>query len=337
VELFFAAIVASIKIRGMSDSVHLLIPFAYALSDGCAQAVRSLALPNLEKLLARLAPGERDAGDEWTLSTPHERVLARAAGLPVADGLVPWAAWEAKQAGRDPGGEAWARITPCHWRVGRDHVAMDPPQQLQLDAAASQALLAAMKPYFEQDGITLDYDAPAQWLAHGELFRALPVASLDRVAGRTIDPWMPRTPQAGTVRRLQQEMQMLLYTHEVNEERARAGLLPVNSFWVSGTGALPASVGTPPRGLQMVQDLREAALLEDWRAWSAAWQQLDAKECARLHGELDGGQSVALTLCGERAAQTWHGDPSGGMARRIGAAFGNFWNRTKALSVLETL
>jgi hypothetical protein len=321
----------------MSDSVHLLIPFAYALSNGCAQALRGLALPNLEKLLARLSAGERDAADEWTLSMPHERVLARAAGLPVADGLIPLAAWQVKQAGRDPGDRAWARITPCHWRVGRDHVAMDHPQQLQLDAAASQALLAAMQPYFEQDGITLEYDAPTQWLAHGDIFRALPVASLDRVVGRTIDHWMPRTAQAGTVRRLQQEMQMLLYTHDVNEERARGGLLPVNSFWVSGTGVLPASVGAPPPGLQITHYLRDAALLEDWRAWAAAWQQLDAKECTRLHSELDRGHSVSLTLCGERAAQTWIGSSSGGIARRVGAAFGNLLNRTKALSVLETL
>jgi len=321
----------------MSDSVHLLIPFAYALSDGCAQALRSLALPNLEKLLARLSPGDRDAGDEWTLSMPHERVLARAAGLPVAEGLIPWAAWQVKQAGRDPGTDAWARITPCHWRVGRDHVAMNHPQELQLDPGASQALLAAMQPYFEQDGIALDYDAPTQWLARGDIFRELPVASLDRVVGRTIDPWMPRTAQAGTLRRLQQEMQMLLYTHEVNEERTRGGLLPVNSFWVSGTGALPASVGAPPPGLQITHYLRDAALLEDWHAWAAAWQQLDAKECTRLAAELDRGQSVTLTLCGERAAQTWHGASSGGIARRVGAAIGSLWTRTKALSVLETL
>jgi hypothetical protein len=338
VELFFAAIVASIKIRGMSDSVHLLIPFAYALSEGCAQALKSLALPNLEKLLARLTPGAMDAGDESTLSMPHERVQAREIGLPAADGLIPWAAWQARQSGREAGDKAWARITPCHWRVGRDHVAMDHPHELQLDAAASQAVLAAMQPFFEQDGITLEYDAPTQWLAHGEVFRDLPVASLDRVAGRTIDPWMPRTPQARTVRRLQQEMQMLLYTHPINEERTARGLLPVNSFWVSGTGALaPASTATAPRDLQVTQVLRDAALLEDWPAWAAAWQSLDANECARLLADLDRGQSVALTLCGERSAQTWTGAANGGIARRVSAAFGNFWSRTKALPVLETL
>lgn len=332
-----APIVASPTIEAMSDSVHLLIPFAHALSDGCAQALRGLALPNLEKLLARLSSGERDAGDEWTLSMPHERMLARAAGLPIADGLIPWAAWQVKQAGRDPGTQAWACITPCHWRVGRDHVAMDRPQQLQLDAAASQALLGAMQPYFEQDGIHLEYDAPTQWLARGEIFRTLPVASLDRVVGRTIDPWMPRTAQAGTVRRLQQEMQMLLYTHEVNEERTRGGLLPVNSFWVSGTGALPASIGVSTPGLRVADDLRDAALQEEWHAWAAAWQELDAQDCTRLAGELDRGQSVTLTLCGERAAQSWTGESSGGIARRVGAAFGTLWNRTKALSVLQTL
>jgi len=113
--------------------------------------------------------------------------------------------------------------------------------------------------------------------------------------------------------------------------------LPVNSFWVSGTGALPAGSGAPPAGLRITHYLRDAALLEDWHAWAAAWQQLDAKECTRLSGELDRGQSVTLTLCGERAAQTWHGDSSGGMVQRVGAAFGKLWNRTKALPVLETL
>ena len=125
----------------------------------------------------------------------------------------------------------------------------------------SQALLAAMQPFFEQDGIALEYDAPTLWLARGEVFRDLATASLDRVVGRTIDDWMPRAEAAKTLRRLQQEMQMLLYTHEVNEARMRGGLLPVNSFWVSGTGALPGSPLPPAApGLQITHYLRDAAL-----------------------------------------------------------------------------
>jgi hypothetical protein len=316
----------------MSDGVHLLIPFASCPAEDCRQALRALALPHLEKLLARLAPGEAEAGGELTLSMPHERVLARGIGLPAEDGRIPWAAWQVREAGRDPGREAWAFITPCHWRVGSGHVAMDHPHNLQLAPQESTALLAAMQPYFEADGIALEYGAPTQWLARGEVFRDLPAASLDRVVGRGIDEWMPRTAQAGPLRRLQQEMQMLLYTHEVNEERTRGGLQPVNSFWISGAGALPPAPAAAPPGLQVVHSLREAALHGDWRAWAAAWEQLDATECRRLLQALGEGRPVTLTLCGERGARSWSGTGAG-LLRRLAAPFA----RDKAAMLLEPL
>ncbi|HZY20152.1 MAG TPA: phosphoglycerate mutase [Ramlibacter sp.] len=303
----------------MSDGDHLLIPFAASGAEGCRSVLERLSLPHLERLLARLAPGETDAGDDRLLSMPHERALARACGIRGSDGQLPWAAWQVAQSDRDPGQDAWSWITPCHWRVGADHVFMQHPQELHLDAQESQALLAAMQPYFEQDGITLSYDAPTRWLARGPLFAGLATASLDRVVGRVIDPWMPRGDAARPLRRLQQEMQMLLYTHPVNEERTRGGLLPVNSFWASGTGALaegdrPAT----PAGLRITHSLRDAALLQDWRAWGAAWQQLDARDAARLQQALETGRPVALTLCGERQARTWRSAGAGWRQRLAG-------------------
>jgi hypothetical protein len=294
----------------------LLIPFAAAQSPGCRQALAALRLPHLEKLLARLVPGTPDAGDAMSLSPPHERALARAYGLASPDGCIPWAAWQLAQGGRETYYAAWAWITPCHWQVGQDHVVMGHPQALQLDPQEAQQLLAAMQPYFEQDGIRLEYDAPTLWLARGELFRNLPAASLDRVVGRRVDGWMPQGAAARPLRRLQQEMQMLLYTHPVNDERVRGGMLPVNSFWVSGTGALPPDlVPAPPAGLEITHYLRDAALREDWPAWSGAWTQLDGTECARLLRALDAGQPVSVTLCGERGARTW-GPQAAGWRRR---------------------
>jgi hypothetical protein len=317
----------------MSDGRHLLIPFAASRSAGCLQVLEGLALPHLERLLVRLAPAGADTGEDTSLSMPHERALARACGLPDADGLIPWAAWEVAQAGRDAGAGGWAWITPCHWRVGRDHVFMHHPQDLGLDAGESRALLAAMQPYFEQDGLALAYEAPTRWLAHGPLFSQLPSASLDRVAGRVIDPWMPRGSVGAPLRRLQQEMQMLLYTHEVNEARTRGGHLPVNSFWVSGTGPLPtAPPAGPPAGLRLNTTLRDAALLQDWPAWAAAWRELDARDGAALESELAAGRPVALTLCGERHARTWHSAGSNWWRRLSGAL-----SRPHIRAVLEDL
>jgi hypothetical protein len=315
----------------MSDGAHLLIPFASCGDEGCVQVRRTLKLPVLDRLLARLRPTAGDEGDEHSLSPPHERVLAREFGLAAPDGCIPWAAWQVEQAGRDTQGAAWAWITPCHWAVGRDHIAMRHPRELALGADESQALLAAMQPWFEQDGIALEYDAPTRWLARGGVFRGFASASLDRVIGRLVDPWLPRGPEAKTIRRLQQEMQMLLYTHAITDERTRGGLPAVNSFWVSGTGALPHP-SRPPSGLVVTQALRDAAMLQDWNAWASAWQQLDAGECARLLQVLDRGEHVSLTLCGERNARTWSGQ-GGGFIGKLAAS----WRGGGAAQALDNL
>lgn len=319
----------------MSDGAHLLIPLASSSDEGCARARRELELelPRLERLLARLTPAGTDAGDEHSLSMPHERVLAREYGLQAPDGCLPWAAWQVAQSGRTAGSDAWAWITPCHWRVGRDHIAMDAPGQLELSAQHSQALLDAMRPYFEQDGIELHYDSPTLWLARGDIFRGMASASTDRVVGRVVDPWLPRDASMKTIRRLQQEMQMLLYTHPVNEARTQGGQLPVNSFWVSGTGALPSDAASrPAENLRIISSLRDCALRGDWPGWAAAWQQVDAQDCAAWLADLDRGAPVRLTLCGERSARTWSGRGNSLMGR-IGALL----RGRQALSVLETL
>lgn len=304
----------------MSDGAHLLIPFAASPAPGCREAIARLELPQLQRLLARLQPAATDAGDERSLSPPHERVLAAACALAAPDGCIPWAAWQVQQECAGAAGQAWAWITPCHWHVATDHIVMKHPLELRLDGEESSLLLAAMQPFFAQDGIALEYHAPTRWLARGELFRGLATASLDRVLNRDIDDWVPRAAAAAPLRRLQQEMQMLLYTHAVNDERVRGGLLPVNSFWASGSGALPADHhGARPAGLQLPHLLRDTALLQDWSAWAAAWQQLDGLQCRQLNAALDRNQSVTLTLCGEANARTWSGDGSRWWRRLRGA------------------
>ncbi|WP_394790142.1 phosphoglycerate mutase [Rhodoferax sp.] len=292
-----------------SASPTLLIPLAASHSDGGRKALAGLRLPNLERLLARLTPTTLDRGAEDSLSPPHERALARYYGLNAPDGQIPWAAL---QAGPAAGEDAWAFITPCHWQVMTDHIVMAPPDTLNLNEEDSRAILAAMRPFFEEDGIQLEYASPTRWLARSEVFRGLATASLDRVVSgvgnQNVDEWMPPTAQGGPLRRLQSEMQMLLYTHPVSDARAERGLVPINSFWVSGSGAL-ASVAAPTPAPAMPLALLQAAQFEDWARWTAAWQQIDAEDCAGLLVALDQGAKVQLTLCGERNAQSFEAVP----------------------------
>jgi hypothetical protein len=280
---------------------HLVIPFARCEGDAWLAAMRAQpagSLKNLGKLLQGMKLVNLDPGAAHSLSTPHERVLARAQGLDAAsDGLIPWAALEAN-AGT---AKAWAFITPCHWAMGREHATMTDPAALALTPEDSQTLLAAMQPYFETEGIALHYAAPERWLAEGEVFRKLPTASLDRVLGRNVDPWLSTSK---AMKLLQNEMQMLLYTHPSNNERSAKRLLPVNSFWISGTGALNRPVQQPKK-INVPRTLAQAAFKDDWAAYVKAWGEIDAIGIAQLLVQQNAGQAVRLSLCGERSAQTF--------------------------------
>lgn len=309
----------------MSDTTHLLIPYAAVQSPGGQQALASLELPNLERLLARLSPLDNDIGDEESPSPPHERALARALGLPGGDGHLAWAAWHVQQhhlAASAPDNAAWAFITPCHWQVSTDHITLHDPAALALDEAGSRALLAVMAPWFEQDGITLLYDQPTRWLAHGELFTNLSSTSLERVLYRDVRPWLQSAEQHPVLRRLHSEMQMLLYTHPWNEAREALRQTTVNAFWVHGAGRLAPRTSPQPPAPQMPLTLRDAALREDWATWTSAWQQLDAGPVAELAAQAARGSAVQLTLCGECSALSWHSAPRS-LRQRISSLFGS--------------
>ncbi|MBC7214560.1 MAG: phosphoglycerate mutase [Burkholderiaceae bacterium] len=298
----------------MPAASHLLIPYALSPAPGCTQILPTLELPMLQGLLQRLAPapGTAFAGttQSLSLSMPHERALAQALGLPSADGRIPWAAWRRVEQGQAPDAQAWAFVSPCLWHIGADHVTLSDHAALGLDEAASRALLDILAPWFAEDGITLHYEQPTRWLAQGALFADLATATFERVIGRDVRHWLPPLASADAARRLQRlhsEVQMLLYTHPFNAAREAQGLPAVNAFWVHGAGALPADWPTPQATaaattLAVAEDLRAPALREDWPAWAAAWQRLDAGPLAALHAQLQRGAAVQLTLCGENGA-----------------------------------
>ena len=286
--------------------MHLMIPFAAPLSEAGREAARGLALPSLGALLALLLPQGRDDGDEWSLAPPHERAMARELGWVGADGALPWAARAAAADGVAVAGLAWGQLTPSHWHLGTDQVSMLDPAGLMLDDAASRAFFAAVHDLLTTDGYTLVYGAPSRWYAAHESFTTLPCASLDRVIGRNVDHWLGKDPAARRIRRLQSEVQMRLYTHPLNDQRIAQGLLPVNSFWLSGCGV---AQGAAAHEMQVDDRLRAPALADDWAAWFKAWETLDAGPLAELLAAAKSNQPVRLTICGERASATFNTGP----------------------------
>ena len=305
--------------------MHLIIAYACAPQDWGPEAMQGLHLPHLERLLTGMRLTQTLHSDEPLCpAMPHERVLARTLGF--ADTLHgPWAAWHSARSGQtDARAQAW--ITPCHWQIGMDQVVMHPPQDLQLDDSQSRQLLEAMQPYLQADGLEVRWHDALRWHASGALLEGLQSASLDRVIGANVKPWITdgRCPPA--LRRLQSEMQMLLYTHPVNDARAVRGLAPVNSFWVHGAGRWSADMQQAATvEVRLLDALRRPSLQGVEQAWRQAWLETDA-----LLGELPAPET--LSLCGEHAAHTFEPQPPGGWQR-----LSRWLGRHQPLAALDAL
>ncbi len=262
--------------------------------------------PALDHVLRHWQARPRAATDTSTLTPPHERAWAEALGWQGEDGALPWAARNARLDGIEVGSHTWGQITPVHARVGSDGVHLADPETLALDTPASRDFLAVLCPLFEAEGLGLVWGAPLRWYARHPSLQGLATASLDRVAGRNVDGWLPRQAAARPLRRLQNEAQMLLHEHPLNLAREAASALPVNSFWLSGCGVAQAeSLGA----VTLDERLRGPFLSADAAAWQAAWRALEAEALAPLVAAGERGDAVRLSLCGEGGCASFEARP----------------------------
>ena len=162
-------------------------------------------------------------------------------------------------------------------------------------------------------GVAEGFIAGPQYRAAG----TIRLADSTGVSGANVKPWITDGHLPPSLRRLQSEMQMLLYNHPVNDARMAQGRLTVNSFWVHGAGALPKTHAAQAGSEVTVLDhLREAAVRGDLQAWLAAWQQVDAEHLAPLAQH----SGLRLTLCSETSAHTYQRTERSWL-QRLGAAF----------------
>jgi hypothetical protein len=290
--------------------MHLIIPYAASHHLSEPEAWAGLQLPNLQTLLSLLQRQQvwQDT-DPSSLHLPHERLQAQALGWSLEATHLPWAAWHRAQQGQ-PSQAPQAWMTPCHWQVGMDQVVMADPAHLRLSEQESQQLLLAMQPFLQEDGLKVTWHSALMWHAEGDLLADMACASLDRVIGENVKAWMPNSPAARPLQRLQSEMQMLLYNHPVNDAREARRQHTVNAFWLHGAGSLPSNTSILEPMLTVSDGLRQSALRGDLQSWQQAWQQIDATLLANLLAHFKATGQIRLSLCSEHTAHTYTAAPA---------------------------
>ena len=112
----------------------------------------------------------------------------------------------------------------------------------------------------------------------------------------------------------------------------------MNAIWVSGCGAAPGWVPTPPaRDVTGADALRAPALANDRSAWLHAWTQLDAQLLAPWLHRAQAGEPLTLSLCGEQGWLRLHLPAPGGLGQRLGHAISSFFGRSRTSLLVSKL
>jgi hypothetical protein len=201
------------------------------------------------------------------------------------DGLRPWQAALLLSLGLGPSGEQypsaavtrtgdsgeraagfWLHALPMHFAAGLDRLTA---VLLQGESRMANAERAELEPtvaaHLRSSGFELLSTASGEWLVRSERALELQTLSPEAAAANPLDEVMPRGRDAGELRRLMTELQMLLHEHPVGAQRLKRGVPEVNAIWFHGQGAiggvkrqaLPQAFGEDAylRGLYRLHDL----------------------------------------------------------------------------------
>jgi hypothetical protein len=191
------------------------------------QPAEPCRFPALDMLLSRSDHLQRgEVGFEALLCSLFDLHAETGRDLPTASLML-------LAEGGDPRQHCWAAVAPAHLHVDRDRLLLAPVDPAALRSEEIARLRDAFNRHFHEDGVELLTDRPRNWYLRLRRPRELLTSPLADVAGRTLDPFLPRGQDAAWLRGLMNEAQMLLH------ELAIANL---NSLWFWGSGRLPAAV-----------------------------------------------------------------------------------------------
>lgn len=199
-------------------SVRLVVPDLFLPREFAAEVCAGLRLPALEKVLARSARTD-------VPGLPLEQWLAGLFGVPDAGIAALGAAFNGLGDGH------WLRTDPVHLHMQRDRLVL---QEVAPTAEEAAEFCSALNRHFSCEGLEFFAPHPQRWYLRFDSGPEIETIPLSQALGRNVRESLPRVGARWA--RLFSEIQMLLYSHELNERREARGELPVNGVWLWGEG-----------------------------------------------------------------------------------------------------
>ena len=200
-------------------------------------ALTDLACPALETLLMR---GRQTSQPPQSL----EATLADRFGHPEG---APYGAFRLlgeTESSLEIEEKSWLIADPVHLRFQQERLILADGATLGINADEAALVAEDMNRHFGDIG-RMYVATPERWYLHvapNSPLAAFTPPPLSAVTGRSIERLLPEIMPDRAVRALLNEIQTFLHAHPVNQRREDKGLLPINSLWLWGAGALPPRI-----------------------------------------------------------------------------------------------
>jgi hypothetical protein len=130
------------------------------------------------------------------------------------------------------------RADPVHLQVDTGGLILFDASTFPFSQEESQALSDSIANFLSQDGWRVNAKHTRRWYLCGASSQQLATLPLSQVRGKSVGELLPRGPDASQWLSRCNEIQMLMTSHPVNQQRAARGLPLVNSLWICGGGVL---------------------------------------------------------------------------------------------------
>jgi hypothetical protein len=140
-----------------------------------------------------------------------------------------------QQLGNEAGSGYWLYAAPVHLVLQRDSFSLAAPVPLPLEAEEANALTDLFNKHFEADSFTFFWHETTWFLRmenNPNIHTNVPEAAINK----DISAFLPTGEGAMQWAKFQNEIQMLLFEHPVNNAREAKGLPAINSVWCYGGG-----------------------------------------------------------------------------------------------------
>lgn len=181
----------------------------------------------------------------------------------------------------------WLTADLVQMMPDRDTLVMIPSSHLSISEHEQTALLHTFNQHFRADGVQLKVGGSGRWYLSLPQVIDIKTVPLDQACFRNMHGLYPCGHASAYWRSLINEVQMLFFSHPVNERRRAQGLAEINSIWLWGEGRLqqnmvlarPASAlfsnRLYARGLAHLTNAQYHTTPLNYQAWWLAAQNIE--------------------------------------------------------------